>query len=372
MALSFNPPEWLIQEYINQQNRNPIVEGLQGVAGVAKEYGQQKLQKQELENKTKDRKIAEFNAMKDYLPEGDVPGAAQAAGLNFPSQPPVLSTGTVPSPTAGVPDVQGTPITQAPSLIDRWNQRSIPTSKAGLAKYKTGLETQKLQQELNKPPKGPLQTVTKRQAIDDGTFDPTKQMIVDPSQETQGETRQERLGSSLRKELTSSKPYQNLTMAKAAADNIAQAVKDPGAYGDLATLFDYMKSLDPISVVREGEQETFRKTGSFTQSMANTMNKLVNGQTITPEQRTEILKYTQNRLKTSHNVYKNHSEPTLRQAKRIGADPLEVDPFYDQNFEHLIGADTPAPVSGLAHLSTKELMDLRKKMTAHEPKQNGN
>lgn len=405
MVLQFNPPDWLIQDYMNRPR--PIDELANTVAGISNQYTQRR-QQQQAQQLASAKNVIDLIAQDPELlktPFGQRLMQQSGGGLgNY--QPPSLSTAPVQSPTAPAqeqPFPQGSPTMNEPlpsPVIAHWNelmpqfkpqavtptapmsasqpmaptpqqiasmqgrgklgQKALDVYGKGIGIEHTSLENEKLRNDLAKPPKGPLRPVTKKQALAEGVFDPTKEIIVDPSQESQGETKQERLGASLRKELTSSKQYQNLSMAKSAADNIALAAKDPGAYGDLATLFDYMKALDPTSVVREGEQDTFRKTGSFTQSMANTMTKLVNGQSITPEQRQEIVKYTRNRLRTAHNVYKNHAEPTLRQAKRIGADPLEVDPYYGQTFEHLTGEEggnsaglTPAEQAELAALEKR-------------------
>lgn len=193
MALQFQPPpDWLIEQYMNRPN--PVVQGLQGANQLFQQYAQRKLQEKQLAFQDQQRKVTEFGAVAPYVPEDQIPGLAKNYGVNIPvagAQPPVSSTGTAPSPTAGLPDEQGQPVTEAPQispLVQAHIQSTgrnplnlpIPTSKAGLAKYKTGLETQKLQQELDKPSKGPLSTITKEQALANGTFDPSKQMMVEP------------------------------------------------------------------------------------------------------------------------------------------------------------------------------------------------
>lgn len=394
MALEFRPPEWLLQEYVNR--RRPQDEVADQLDKISQQQMAQRQQQStiQLAQEAKDIELAKLASSGGTNATDTLNAIRRSRGLPpistvqpTPASQPVQQQPTgqpipmdannnpIGGPQQGpqLPGVglgmaaQKTPASGmgAPSpIIDHWNsfasgspspQPSKPTppdlgsdpaleefnaigSRAyiqkygteGLAKVKTALDIQKGLQDKTK---GPLKTVTKEQAISNGVFDPSKEIIVDPSQATTAETKQERLGSSFRKELTSSDPYKKLVASKTAAENIEKAVNDPGAYGDLGMLFDYMKALDPISVVREGEQEMFKKTGSFTQSMANTMNKIVNGQTVTPEQRKEVLKYAKNRLRTAHDQYKNHSEPTLRQSKRLGVDPLEVDPFYGQSFD---------------------------------------
>lgn len=356
MALEFRPPEWLLQEYVNR--RRPQDEIADQLDKISQQQMAQRQQQVSNQNAASKNLIDLIGNDPELLKTPLGQRVMKQSGVDLGGyQPPTVSSGTAQSPSVQPPtQTAGTAPDSGSPIISHWNsmqgggQTEIPTApdvlnqlgtlenrgklgQKAISNYKTTLETAKLAKELGKPDKGPLKTVTKEQAISNGVFDPTKEIIVDPSQATTAETKQERLGSSFRKELTSSDPYKKLVASKTAAENIEKAVNDPGAYGDLGMLFDYMKALDPISVVREGEQEMFKKTGSFTQSMANTMNKIVNGQTVTPEQRKEVLKYAKNRLRTAHDQYKNHAEPTLRQSKRLGVDPLEVDPFYGQSFD---------------------------------------
>lgn len=131
-----------------------------------------------------------------------------------------------------------------------------------------------------------------------------------------------------RSAITSSKPYNNYVETKNRTDALEQAASDPGAFGDLGILFDYMRSLDPDSVVREGEQLMFRRTGSLSDKAANALNSLVTGKTLLPSQREEILKYAKYRRDISERSYAAHVEPTLKQAKRLGLNEEEIDPFY--------------------------------------------
>lgn len=346
MVLEFRPPEDLIRAYMERPSpgqiaSNGINQALQTYAQMKQQEQNKSLQERMLASHDASRKATQFGAIAPYVPEAQIPSVATQYGINIPGAQPAapVSTG-IPAEIAAQ---QSLPSEHTPSsLIDRWNaMQSVPggggppkkpTSKFGREQYAKDLSIQKTERDLAIDPNAPVPVMSDDAALSAGQINP-KTKIINTSNENQSETRQERLAGSFRKELTSSKPYQNLTTAKLAADNIEKAMKDPGAYGDLGLLFDYMKSLDPTSVVREGEQDTFRKTGSFTDKMANTMNKLVSGKTVTPEQRKEVLRYAKSRLRNAHDIYKNHAEPTLRQSERLKVDPLEVDPYYGQSFE---------------------------------------
>lgn len=66
----------------------------------------------------------------------------------------------------------------------------------------------------------------------------------------------------------------------------AQAQSGPG---DVSMIFAYMKMLDPTSVVREGEFATAENAGGVGQQVANTYNRLLRGERLTPELRKQFL-----------------------------------------------------------------------------------
>lgn len=193
MALQFQPPpDWLIQQYMTRKRPGELAS--EGIGAALEGYASAKNQEEQKASLDAQRKAAEFKAIADYVPEDQIPGVAKQYGINIPSAgstPPVVSTGTAVTPNemagqqslpsehpAGVPDVS-----QPPSLIDRWNQTmgGKPTSKAGLAKYKTGLETKKLEQDLAKPGKGPLIPKTHAQLLAQGSYDQTKEVAMEPA-----------------------------------------------------------------------------------------------------------------------------------------------------------------------------------------------
>ncbi len=61
-------------------------------------------------------------------------------------------------------------------------------------------------------------------------------------------------------------------------------------FSDVATLFSFMKTADPGSVVRPSEADMFSGAGSLGTMVANYMNKLAEGQTLTNEQQMQLAK----------------------------------------------------------------------------------
>lgn len=207
MVLQFNPPKELVDSYLNrpspgQEASAGIQQALQAYAAEKDKQKHEKYQQQALASLDAQRKATEFKAQADYTPEAQIPDLAKQYGMPYLSQAQSATAPTAQPQNTGY-SPQGQPMSmaqpedQAPSIspiVQAHIQETghnpmghdIPTSKVGLAKYKTNLETQKLQQELDKPPKGPLQTLTKEQALANGSYDPTKQVMVEPPQQKTG------------------------------------------------------------------------------------------------------------------------------------------------------------------------------------------
>lgn len=76
---------------------------------------------------------------------------------------------------------------------------------------------------------------------------------------------------------------------KEAYVRIQAAAKDPSAAGDLALIFNYMKLLDPGSVVREGEFATAQNTAGVPDQIRNMYNRALNGERLNPNQRGDFV-----------------------------------------------------------------------------------
>jgi len=84
---------------------------------------------------------------------------------------------------------------------------------------------------------------------------------------------------------------------------IQASAKEPSAAGDLALVFNFMKMLDPQSVVREGEFATAQNATGVPQQIRNIYNKIMEGKRLAPEQRKDFVGRAgqlMNRQKESH------------------------------------------------------------------------
>ena len=92
----------------------------------------------------------------------------------------------------------------------------------------------------------------------------------------------------LRKEfLTQSKDYQKV---RDAYMRVKASTHDPSPAGDLSLIFNYMKMLDPGSVVRESEFRTAAAAGSYGERIKAAANKVISGERLSPAMREDFVK----------------------------------------------------------------------------------
>lgn len=69
---------------------------------------------------------------------------------------------------------------------------------------------------------------------------------------------------------------------------INESARDPSGAGDVALLYNFMKMLDPASVVRESEFMVAQNTAGFDQRIQSMYEKLKSGKSLTPDQRADM------------------------------------------------------------------------------------
>jgi len=93
--------------------------------------------------------------------------------------------------------------------------------------------------------------------------------------------------SDLRKEfLSQSKEYQKV---RDSYTRVVGSTRDPSPAGDLSLIFNYMKMLDPGSVVRESEFATAAATGSYGQRIQASVQRVLSGERLAPEMRKDFV-----------------------------------------------------------------------------------
>lgn len=74
-----------------------------------------------------------------------------------------------------------------------------------------------------------------------------------------------------------------------AHQRVMASANDPSAAGDLALIFNYMKVLDPTSVVRESEFAQAAQTGAFGERIKSAVNKVISGERLSDAIRKDFL-----------------------------------------------------------------------------------
>ena len=74
-----------------------------------------------------------------------------------------------------------------------------------------------------------------------------------------------------------------------AHQRVMASANDPSAAGDLALIFNYMKVLDPTSVVRESEFAQAARTGAFGERIKSAVEQVISGKRLSNEIRRDFL-----------------------------------------------------------------------------------
>lgn len=148
------------------------------------------------------------------------------------------------------------------------------------------------------------------------------------------------------------KQIQPYIQAREGYQKVIQAAKNASPAGDIALVFGYMKTLDPGSTVREGEQATVQNSGTIDQTVQNMYNKLITGQgRLSEAQRAQFAESARNQFQVYQRTYDAASERFGGLAQSYGFDPSRVVRKFDPIEPYTPGpgaADYPAAVN-LAH-----------------------
>lgn len=115
-------------------------------------------------------------------------------------------------------------------------------------------------------------------------------IIKDAASETRDKNldrRDKEIASKLRSQfLTQSKPFSEISQAY---NRVQTAASQPTAAGDLSLIYNYMKILDPLSVVRESEFAQAAATGSYGERTKAYVNRILEGKRLSDDIRNDFL-----------------------------------------------------------------------------------
>lgn len=126
----------------------------------------------------------------------------------------------------------------------------------------------------------------------------------------------------LRKEfVTASKDF---VQQRDAFRRVRASVKNPSPAGDLALIFNYMKVLDPNSVVRESEFATAAATGAFGERVQAAVQRVVSGERLSPPQRADFARRASLLFQGAVRDQKSREREFTRLSRRFGLEPRDV------------------------------------------------
>ncbi len=144
----------------------------------------------------------------------------------------------------------------------------------------------------------------------------------DPEDLTKSEQKKFENTKKMRDEfVTSSKDFAKVNDAFARID--ASAV-DPSPAGDMALIFNYMKMLDPGSVVRESEFALAAQTGSFGERIQSLVSRISSGERLADSVRADFVDRSKRLFNRANVNYRKRRAEYERIAESFGLEPSQV------------------------------------------------
>lgn len=110
--------------------------------------------------------------------------------------------------------------------------------------------------------------------------------------------------ASFRKEFKQLQVYKNADQRYTAYNNLLAAAAENSAAGDVAFIFEFMRMVDPNSVVKEGEFQLAEDASPLMLKLNKLLNKAKTGERLLDSQRDEFLSTAASILDKSINIYK--------------------------------------------------------------------
>jgi hypothetical protein len=115
------------------------------------------------------------------------------------------------------------------------------------------------------------------------------------------------------------KDFRKVTNATRQIVTLMQGEGSP--MGDLGGIFTFMKSLDPTSVVREGEQASVQNAAGVPENVRNYYNRLATGKKLSPEQRADMVGTALNLYGSRAQSYNTFANTYRGLVAEAGGDP---------------------------------------------------
>lgn len=165
-----------------------------------------------------------------------------------------------------------------------------------------------------------------------------------------------------RTEFTSLPAVRSFAEQTSAFGRVVASADDPSPSGDLALIFNFMKVLDPGSVVREGEFATAQNAGGIDERTRSLYNRLMSGERLTPVQREDFLDRSSRLYRQAEEQYTDISNQYSDFARAAGLPVEQIIPDFRFTGE-IPNTEVPSTPTGY---SRQDWMDLWRSMTPEQ------
>jgi len=128
--------------------------------------------------------------------------------------------------------------------------------------------------------------------------------------------------SNMRKEYIDS--AKNYEAVRDSYGRIQASAINPSAAGDLSMIFNYMKMLDPGSVVRESEFANAAASGSFGEQIKGAVAKVVSGKRLSDDVRNDFIDRSNKLFTKTNEQHQQRISEYARLARNAGLDPSNI------------------------------------------------
>ncbi len=128
----------------------------------------------------------------------------------------------------------------------------------------------------------------------------------------------------LRKEFIALPTVKDFSKIQDSFDRIQAAATNPTAAGDMALIFNYMKLLDPGSVVRESEYATAANAAGVPDRVRNIYNRILNGERLAEDQRDDFVNRSGQMFNAQAGNYNDRADQYRGLADQYGLTPDNI------------------------------------------------
>ena len=167
--------------------------------------------------------------------------------------------------------------------------------------------------------------------------------------------------ATLRKEFIGNPISKNHETSKTGLQKMENTMKsnNPSGFDDMSLIFNFMRTLDPESVVREGEYRTAENNSSFLEKFGIAFNKIASGQRLSQDQRQKLLMAARTQHAAHEQTFGKFAKDYQGIAKDYGVSAKNVLPGwkpYPEKIDTFYGKQLPIDESRMTS-EDREMID---------------